>query len=304
MRDRQKKVRRGFTLIELLTAISIIAMLIAILSVGARRVTIISRELRQKSVFHAMTVGLELFNNDFDGYPDSRLRGGGTNRVTGAQHLAEALQGRDHQGFDPRSGWYPPNDPADLYTNSDASLARRRGPYFEMKHGEIRRVSELWETTGTSQIYASAANAPPRAWAPMITDVFNRNTAPDGRRVGMPILYFKADPASPFRIDANREEVVNPNQSQYSRWTYNFSDNLPVINLPWLRDPEIDGAAVHYQDPDGGDKNAAQVFYEQITQRAEPDRHFFRPHNRDTFILISAGWDGVFGTRYDVVNFD
>ena len=312
MQDTQRKIRRGFTLIELLTVIAIIALLIGLLSVGSRRVTIISRELRQKSVFHAMTVGLELFHGDFGRYPDSALRGEDMGyAVTGAQHMAEALQGRDQRGIEPRTGWYPPNDemyqsaavPDDLYTNTDASLARRRGPYFELKHGDMLRVPELWEDSGGSPIYASNS-VNPRDWSPMITDVFNRNTAPGGGRIGSPILYFKAEPAQPFRVGTDRNEVVNPGQDEYSRWTYNFDDNLPVLQLPWLRDPDINGQAVHYQDPDGGDKTPAQVFYEQITLREDPDRGFFRPHNRDTFILISAGWDGVFGTRQDVTNFD
>ena len=29
-----------------------------------------------------------------------------------------------------------------------------------------------------------------------------------------------------------------------------------------------------------------------------------RPHNPNTFLLMSAGWDGVFGTKDDVTNFD
>ncbi|MFC1763773.1 hypothetical protein ACFL6U_17070, partial [Planctomycetota bacterium] len=29
-----------------------------------------------------------------------------------------------------------------------------------------------------------------------------------------------------------------------------------------------------------------------------------RPQRRDSYILISAGWDGLYGTRDDVTNFD
>jgi hypothetical protein len=77
-----------------------------------------------------------------------------------------------------------------------------------------------------------------------------------------------------------------------------------VLQLAWLRDPDQAGAAVHYRDPDDAGKTQAQVFYERITQQAEPDRNFFKPFNSSTFILISAGWDGVYGTKDDIVNYD
>ncbi len=46
---------------------------------------------------------------------------------------------------------------------------------------------------------------------------------------------------------------------------------------------------------------ALQVFYKAITNdkvTATP-----RPHNEDGYILMSAGWDGLYGTKDDVFNF-
>ena len=53
---------------------------------------------------------------------------------------------------------------------------------------------------------------------------------------------------------------------------------------------------------DGVDEDPVQVFYEQITQRA--DGNFFKPFNPSTFLLISAGHDGVYGTEDDIYNFE
>lgn len=316
MQHRQRQLR-AFTLIELLTVVAIISMLIMIFSVGTRKVTIIGKGLQQKSVFHAMKVGLELFSGDFQNYPDSAVRHqSGNQQVTGAQHLVEALLGRDEQGFEPRTGWYPPDDThyrpdspiTSLYSSTSESLARRKGPYFELKYGSVNTLFELWDgVKGGSPVYDSgSAPSEMRYRSPVITDVFNRNDTPIGR-VGMPILYFKADPSKVFRIDpTTRQPVTIPAPADYRQWTYNFDDNRAILELPWLRDTSVTpGLNRHYQDPDDPGKTHAQVFYEQITQPgSNPSRGFFRPHNQSTFILISAGWDGVFGTKDDIVNFD
>lgn len=311
MQDRRKQTRGGFTLIELLVVVAIISMLIAILSVGTRKVKVISKGLQQKSVFHAMTVGLELFSSDFDGYPNSQVRDALGKQVAGAQHLTEALLGRDNRGFEPRTGWYPmgdamvnPNAPADLYTAADASLARRKGPYCEIKYGQVLMPIEVWAAMGSSDIYQGNTDpTKPFLRSPMVLDVFNRNDSLAGR-IGMPVLYFKADSTKRFRVNAGRQTVLNPASAEYKDWVYNFDDNLPVLQLPWLRDPAQAGPDVHFKDPDDASKNHAQVFYEKITQQANPDQNFYKPYNASTFILISAGWDGIFGTPDDIVNYD
>jgi len=43
------------------------------------------------------------------------------------------------------------------------------------------------------------------------------------------------------------------------------------------------------------------LFYETITN---PGVSYEKPFNSTTFILISAGNDGIFGTKDDVTNFD
>lgn len=313
-----KKQSIGFTLIELLVVVAIISMLVGLLSVGLRKTKILSTGLRQKSVFHSMEIGLELFSKDFEDYPDSKVLPGyaAANQICGSQHLVEALVGRDEAGLEPRTGWYAPNDalyqsslPSSFYdSTAEESRNRRKGPYAELKYVDVFTIYELWQgNNGSSQIYDSQGATTPALRAPVFTDTFKRITVslPNGNsvRVGMPILYFKANRSAPqpFRLDAaGRTTVTNPGVADMQKWTYNFLDNAAVVDLP----PLEDSSKAHYVDLQNPSKTKAQVFYEQITQRSEPDRPFYKPFNANKYLLISAGWDGLYGTKDDITNFE
>ncbi|HOL31157.1 MAG TPA: type II secretion system protein [Anaerohalosphaeraceae bacterium] len=311
----------GFTLIELLTVVAIIAMLIALFGAGLQKVKIVQRNLQQKAALKAMEVGLELFSKDFQEYPDSAQVSDGSTVVCGAQRLAEALVGRDELGFHPKTKWHPnldmaapaPHPGLSLYTSQ--TQKDRKSPYMEMRRLGVYTIYELWAgNNGGSTIYDSGAVTPNGTHrAPVITDIFNRNriTLPSGdsERAGMPVLYFKADSSKRFRVDASNQPVTNPAESEYKNWVYNFSDNLPMLRLPWLRDPAADtnnDIPPHYpdEDNDGTADNPAQVFYEQLSRRHTPGSNWDKPFNPSTFVLISAGWDGIYGTKDDITNFN
>lgn len=306
--------KKAFTLIELLTVIAIIAMLVSLLAVAQRKVRIIAKNLRQKAAFHAGEISLELYGKDYGSYPDSSLISDSGTHVTGAQRLAEALFGRDDQGFHPRTKWHPERDAAATGTHPGMDLYRtvtlkdRKVPYFERKRSGFYTIYDLWAgNKGTSQIYDSGGSTEPTMRTPVFTDVFEQNRVTiNGEmvKVGMPILYFKADPTKRFRVDSSNNPVNPATQSEYRQWVYNFDDNLPILELPWLRElpDNIDGLTLHYKDPQDAAKSNAQFFYEQLTERQ--DGNFFRPHNKSTFIFISAGYDGIYGTKDDLTNFN
>ena len=319
---------KGFTLIELLTVVAIIAALVGILSVAQRKVKIVALNLRQKAAFHAGEISLELYSRDFGDYPDSALVpsdpiSGSGPYVTGAQRVAEAFFGRDDRGFNPKTKWHPTQDAAagqgDLY-DATVTAKDRKIPYFERKRAGFHSVYDLWGAGAGTTVYNAGAfsatiNPNKTTVSPVFTDVFERNEVPGfDEKVGMPILYFKADPTKKFRVDnatpPNSVTVQNSDTAIYGQWVYNFADNLPILQLPWLRDPAegpdglnfLDGKRGHYKDPDDPAKSNAQVFYELITARQ--DGNFFKPQNPNTFILISAGYDGIYGTKDDLTNFD
>jgi hypothetical protein len=149
-----------------------------------------------------------------------------------------------------------------------------------------------------------------------VTDVSGKTI-----KVGSPVLYFKAEPTKKFRVNSlNRAEVATLAGQEYTGWVFDFNDNLSILNLSWLRElPDtIAGNTVHYStdpdnqsnvpDPGTGTLNP-QYFYQLITARERIDASgsgpdFIKPQNQETFILLSAGWDGIFGTKDDVGNFD
>jgi prepilin-type N-terminal cleavage/methylation domain-containing protein len=325
---------KAFTLIELLVVISIIAALTAIMSIGIRAAMRQAKSLRQKVELKAMETGLELFSKEFEDYPESKvlpidgIKDGKADLVCGAQHLAEALVGRDSRGIEPQTGWYPKNDllykptmdPAFLATLYDAtnaaSLNRRKGPYVELKQSGVYTIIELWQSgVGSLPIYPSPA--PPvlakdgRLRSPVITDTFNTNRITLNGvtvKVGQPVLYFKADGSKQFRNALPPATVANFVPAEYSKWIYNFDDNLPVVQLPVMSDASLtDMDFIDPASPNPAGVTAAQKaqrFYEQITQTADPDRKYYKPFNANRFILISAGRDGVYGTTDDITNFD
>ncbi|MCK5565171.1 MAG: type II secretion system protein [Planctomycetes bacterium] len=330
MSEKKQKQRQanGFTLIELLVVISIIVLLLGILVPGMRAFKRTADNLKQKSRFHSMEVGLELYYKDFLKYPESKAlpAGSTTGVVNGAHHLAEALFGRDMKGFDYKSNWYALTDSLipDIYANDnnstvqtdiDASAARRKGPYVDLKDvGAFRLNAGIgvpWypgsgiavstETGGT--IYAGGDDYP----SPVISDIFykkiikvaNLETGVEqGFRVGTPVLYFKAntDEKQSRGYDADGTPITD-----YRHLIYNYEDNEAMFGLPQVTGPETDDEKNHHYRKGYNSNTGDELFYDDITN--EKVEQYARPVNARSFLLISAGRDGIYGTDDDVTNF-
>lgn len=296
-------MNRGFTLIELLVVVAIISMLVGIIAPGLRGVVRQARNLKQKSVMKSMETGLELYAKDFDGYPDSSVlsNSGAPPYICGAQRMTEALVGRDGRGFDPKTKWYAPDpvpDYPDLYTDEDKSLNRRKNPYVELKDtGAYLIFPDLYDTDpGT--VFSSNDNGR----APVFADIYRHRRVDLGGGqstwAGNPIVYFKADASSRYFGPDSPEQDKR-------KWIYNYEDNREIFKLGPVQDPINEE---HHYNPTytDTDKNMTgeELFYEDITDHKVKTGQFVKPYNANTFILMSAGWDGIFGTKDDITNFN
>jgi len=283
--------RAAFTIVELLTVMSIIVILIGLLVPALNQVKRYAYGVRQMAQLKSIDTAIELFNSEFDGYPDSGRLGPDNKPYCGAMRLCEAVMGQDLQGFHPDSIFR--SDGTDgikaLYPDANSvtpaayrdNLSMRKGPYLQPENANAYRILDL---------YPSAGPFDPRHF--VLCDVFNRVThRGTGKKVGMPILYYKANTANTNHNVANPDDPMN---------IYNYMDNQQLLMLgkPW--DQSATAGTPHRLAVENG--KAGVRFYKN-TQN-EKVTTAFRPYRADTYILISAGWDGEYGTPDDVCNFD
>ncbi len=304
MKTKTPKSSKAFTLIELLVVISIIAMLAAILAPGMRIMVRTAKDLKQKSRFHSMEVGLEFYSKDFDGYPPSKYVPAGDNpnttgNVEGAQHLAEALVGRDMKGVDARTQFYANAEPANIYTDQDQSINKRKGPYVEFEEMAIFELREIYGTGNTGDLFESTDDYS----SPVFVDVYNHKkiTVIDSEgnsvnvKVGTPILYFNADE----NVKAFRTQGQPYTWDNFKDWTYDYTDNMDYFDLTPLKN--ADKQHNFAESFTKGGKNGIELFYEDITN--DEISQYYAPYKPKSFILMSAGYDGIFGTKDDVTNY-
>jgi type II secretory pathway pseudopilin PulG len=328
MPEEAKFIRRGgkgFTIVELLTVMSIIIILMSVLVPALSRTRRYAKTVTQRGQFHEISRGLELFRNDHqENYPDSGAVDSNGDGYCGAMKLCEALIGQDGMGFHPSStfqagqiGTYLFNlyhcvtvEPTE-YTGSSpahpelAASLRERTKYVEADNIRATPLQYLypWDITADGKnFYATIGtfkNAMPDYPNSVIGDVFLRasinatycaNRA--SQKVGMPVLYYKADPSKLAHdaATAPAPAVANTN-------IYNFDDNYAITALgcPWEATRTTEHP-MYKPDPPG-----PLVFLNAITNtKVAPTP---RPHNEGSYILLSAGYDGLYGTQDDIYNF-
>jgi type II secretory pathway pseudopilin PulG len=302
---KQPNKRAAFTIVELLTVMSIIIILMGLLAPAMNRVRRYARRVNQKNQFHSIDVALELFRAEFDGYPDSGALDGSTPAggvpYCGAMKLAEAMVGQDLLGFHPDSRfladgtdglgnrlyYFPPSTPPPPPGNLEA----RKEHSLPLELANAYKLNNIYSDTG---IFATIEDRV--VLCDVYTRVMNLST---GKRIGMPILYYKANTSNSLH------DVTMPDQS-----IYNYLDNHELVRLgmPWNPPP---GGPMHklFHDPPGedgmlgtaddeveGEKLYIKTINEKITSMV-------RPYRVDSYILLSAGYDGQYGTRDDVFNF-
>ena len=117
----------------------------------------------------------------------------------------------------------------------------------------------------------------------VLCDVFGKIVHIEiGMKINMPILYYRAD------ISKTAHDLDNPDNPEN---IYDYRDNHALLALgvpgkPGQKHPL-------YENP--------KIFYEMTRNYRFTETN--KPQRADTYILLSAGRDGLYGTEDDIPNF-
>ncbi|MBP7050091.1 MAG: type II secretion system protein [Phycisphaerae bacterium] len=285
----QARRKRAFTIVELLTVMSIIVILIGLLVPALNRARRYATYVKQKAQLHSMDSAIELFNNEYEGYPPSDARDASAAYYCGAMKLCEALMGQDLLGFHSNSSFlasglsttgsvlYPPNFSSLSEAERAAALTARKGPYLPAESANAFQMQDIYGTNVGSFLGTSR----------VLCDVYER-PMDTGKKTGMPILYYKADTTNTQHNPA-LSMGVNNNAGNIYNWLDN--NELVALGKPWVK-----GATTHNLG------TTAERFY--ANTQSDKIKTTSRPFRPDQYLLISAGWDNEYGTADDVCNFE
>jgi hypothetical protein len=273
---------RGVGFWPTLLVVSLVFLLMLLIQV-IRRIMPFTVEIRQQAQLAAMMTALELRANEFAGYPPSDANDPTGVPYGGALKLCEAVMGRDLLGVHSESVFGADGLDAtgtlDLYpdveslgqVDREANLTARRGPYFQPEKANAYRLVDIYGKSHTGPFDESLF---------VLCDIYIRKR-PSGVKTGMPILYYRAD------RDGTTHDVNDPDNSEN---IYDYRDNQVLLSLGVPGEPN----AVHpLSDPRRFYMNTQS---DKIVTQA-------KPYNADSFIFISAGYDGLYGTADDICNF-
>jgi len=294
---KRKRENSGLTLVEILTVIAIIALLIGMLIPAVTAVKEVAKNVKQAGQFTAIEIGLTAFKTDYGDYPPSYYGHATlTGIYCGSQKLTEALLGWDLVGFHPDSDWRWDGldagavpgpgtyDPGNVRLGD--TFDERKKPYLESGTQNAFKMIDL---------YGSVLPTSDGEDTYVLCDVFGATkvtlTLADGTattaKAGAPILYYKADPSGKSN-DASLMDPMIPRDNRGN--IYNCYDNETIV---WMKESK-DGASV----PPFSD---SVTFYDYIKDPKIIAKD--TPYNPASYILISAGADGTYGTDDDIRSF-
>ncbi len=273
---------RGFTLIELLVVMGIIVLLAGILLPAVMRVMRHADRAAVVAQMQSIAVGIQVYQSDYEGQlpgpvPDLHI-GTGVSSDIGGLTYPDQISGTENLFLGLSGGlrytgsaveWIPGTD--GVYKLRPVSATRKTGPYVKADKG----------VSGGKLIGYNDSDIPE------YVDKF-----------GTPLLYFRRNPKTAILIGQGDASV----SSQY-RWSISGS----VINRPQGMKIE-DGAAYTRVTPIAhGLRNLGSPAGTSSTNNPVGAKDFYDFLDGLTnfeYLLISAGADGVFGTKDDILNVD
>jgi len=271
--------RQSFTVVELLTVLAIIAILIGIFIPTLSVVRNTAREAKQKTQLAAIDMALMAFKGDYGDYPPSDIGLEVPFDYCGTQKLTEALLGYDLLGFHPDSDWKSDGSAYEFPTPSEENLNKRIGPYVELLTANTFKLSDLFVSYGSGNWELASETY-------VLCDVFGiKSVSYTTAKAGTPILYCKANPSSKAHNTGFIEDRI-----------YSVFDNKTLMELK-IKDPDRPHPLAY------DDRSAFEFayFYDYITNPKVTAIDW--PYRPDSYILISAGVDGLYGTTDDICNF-
>jgi len=307
-----KAKRSGLTLVEILVVVGVIAILAGMLLPAISMVRRTAREAKQKVQFTAIDLALATFKNDHGDYPPSDRytwleETAQTENSSGAQKLAEALLGWDLLGFHPDSGFradgmnrWPYRVGTMTHTAGtyflydrtvDRDMDRRRSRYLDLDTANAVRLGVSGGNDGLFNLGAVGVPLAPETF--VLGDAFGKGkevVLRDGKRkrAGLPVLYYRANATGKAR-----EDVYDNRDNDYLVVAKEQTDLTQRGSAPAR-------AQGNLWNPLAG---AVSTFYDNITDWRASTDSFRVPHKPDSYILISAGNDGFYGTDDDIYNF-
>lgn len=310
--------KKGFTIVELLTVMGVIAVLIGLLVPALALVKDHAKKLQQKAQFHGIDVGLEIFKNEFGSYPDSSdeyVMAGVGDPYCGANKLAEAMVGLDLIGFHPSSSFSGDgrstvtlttglpgpvvvyNAEADTpdWQTAKENMDARKGPFVDLEKVNAYRMNEIYAAANLGNFVQTTNIGAGASYPLVLCDVYAKKRSGVGaKKTGTPILYYRAHTNFKFQDHAIDNDGVGGTDDDD---IYSYYDNAQLLlnGMPDTGDAyTVEKAAVTGVPAQEFDN---MIVNENITT-------VDRPYRADSYILISAGKDGDFGTADDVFNFD
>ncbi len=307
-----KAKRSGLTLVEILVVVGIIAILTGMLLPAVSMVKKTAREAKQRVQFTAIDLALATFKNDYGALPPSdqytwlgEMRG--PENTSGAQKLAEALLGWDLLGFHPDSGWradgmnrWPYRVGTTVHAEAtyflydrtiEREMDKRKPRYLDLDTANAVRLGVNGNLDGLFDLSRAGVPLAPDTY--VIGDVFGKGkevSLLDGTRQksGLPVLYYRADPSAKI-IEEIYSSRDNDNLVYAKEQTDRLNRGTPPARPGSARWNPLFGVS--------------DLFYEYITDWRASTTTFPVPHKPDSYILISAGNDGFYGTDDDITNF-
>jgi type II secretory pathway pseudopilin PulG len=324
--NRQSDKKAAFTIVELLTVMSIIVILITLLVPSLNMAKRYAKNVRQRAQFHSVGMALDAFSADWDGYPESNQKDEAAVAYCGAMKLAEAMMGQDLLGFHPSSRFrsdgldgtgamtplYPPVAATPDYAEN---IKSRKGPYLPLENANAYKLKYL---------YGKGKAVPLNEERFVLCDIYGRVTLqPDSTetqkvsgKTGMPVLYYKAN-VQGTQLPVSKGGITNgtiPTKDPDPLYIYNHFNNNDLVRLgmPW--DTSVPKAAHPMASDDTGASGGTDLrgntatafnFYNRIWNEKvyNSTTNIFRPYRSDSYILMSAGFDGEYGTPDDIFNF-